>query len=207
MKGLLHSKTFQRKLYKWLFMYVGILLLLTTVITYSKYISRLMSSDTARPAKFDISVVPNNCTDEESDGVHCNIGKYRPTGNIDYYFTLKSDSEVKTDIFLTIALNKRFKLVSIKEIDGEDINFDSYDSDTDTKGRQTGERYNVSSFKALTAQAGKHFEKKYQVTVKYNNLYCANGIGCTTETEDYSAVQTSIYDILRVDFSAIQVAK
>ena len=42
MKGLLHSKRFKENLYRWLFMYVGVIALLTTVITYSKYVTQLI---------------------------------------------------------------------------------------------------------------------------------------------------------------------
>ena len=56
MKGLLQSKIFRKNLKKWLCMYVGALLLLTTVVTYSKYISKYNVDDDARITKFDVTV-------------------------------------------------------------------------------------------------------------------------------------------------------
>ena len=96
MKGLLHSKRFKENLYRWLFMYVGVIALLTTVITYSKYVTQLIpTEEKARPAKFDVEIANtdsagNDCTKVES----VTTGIYRPTSEIKYYFKIKADLEV-----------------------------------------------------------------------------------------------------------------
>ena len=42
---LLHSKLFRQNLFKWIFMYIAALGLLTSVITYSKYITALIHDE------------------------------------------------------------------------------------------------------------------------------------------------------------------
>lgn len=107
MKGLLHSKKFRSNLYRWLFMYVGVILLLTTVITYSKYMSKSIKDDNARAAKFIINVSEENAS----------TGKYRPTSNIEKNLSLDfSELEVTTDFQITLKLNDNFKYVDFKEL-------------------------------------------------------------------------------------------
>lgn len=127
MKGLLHSKRFKEKLYRWLFMYVGVIGLLTTVITYSKYVTQFTSEEkNARPAKFEADIVytdslGNGC-DEKVTG--CTTGVYRPTSEIKYYFRLTTDFEVLTDVLLTVRIARKednvtpedFEIVSIRNL-------------------------------------------------------------------------------------------
>ncbi len=200
MKGLFHSKRFRKNLGKWLFMYVGIMILLTTVITYSKYVSKLMATDSARPAKFDVSVAAQNCTDPTSDGIHCNIGKNRATKTIDYYFKLNTNLEVKTNLFLTIMVNQRFTLEKIEEVGKEEsiTDFDTKSQSIYVDGNV--ETYTVYSLKAITYQAEDESkqEKLYKVTVKFKNQ----------AVDDYGNVDSNKnYDIVRVGYSAIQLNK
>lgn len=136
MKGLLHSKRFKEKLYRWLFMYVGVIGLLTTVITYSKYVTQFTSEEkSARSAKFEADIVytdslGNGC-DEKVTG--CTTGVYRPTSQIKYYFRLTADFEVLADLYLTVRIARKtdnitpedFKIVSIRNVkSGESIQID-----------------------------------------------------------------------------------
>ncbi len=112
MKGLLQSKRFRTNLYKWLFMYTGVMMLLITVITYSKYISSFTLKDSARSTKFNIAVDYLNC-DQIEDNESCSLGFYRPTSEIKYGFTLSKEIEVKTILALSIRIHNDFKMNSL----------------------------------------------------------------------------------------------
>lgn len=126
MKGLLHSNKFKKNLKKWLCMYIGALLILTSVVTYSKYISNLsMASDNAKVRRFDVDIYKsdnegNICSiDNLSD--KCKIGSYLPTEDMKFYFTVDiSVVEVKTEIKLDIAIKEElkdnFKIAKIKNL-------------------------------------------------------------------------------------------
>lgn len=126
MKGLLHSKRFKNNLKKWLFMYICALLVFTTVITYSKYISQYGVEDAARITKFDVEI--ENIA-IEGDGYTCNVAdneqktitctaseetKYRPTKDLDYTFKLIPDFEVKTLLTTSIFVPNTFEIVGLK---------------------------------------------------------------------------------------------
>lgn len=125
MKGLLHSKIFRKNLKKWLCMYVGALLLLTTVITYSKYISAFNPNpENARITKFNFVVdsVQNSqidCKNEEDSvtgevKVKCStINAYRPTTEIPYEFTVTPELEVNTFLATTIYIDSKFTPVRL----------------------------------------------------------------------------------------------
>ena len=209
MKGLLHSKKFRRNLYKWVIMYVGVIVLLTTVITYSKYVSQMMADDEARVAKFDIQVTANECASSDENSINCNSGTFRPTQEITYYFTLDANTEVKTDIFMTIVLNERFKLKKIEEQKEESLETVSY-TENGSKMIDVGdspEKYQCNTFKAGTSL--EPMKKIYRVTVEFDNKYCPEGTAiCNQDDKNYNIVSSEKdYDILRVDFSAVQIAK
>lgn len=117
MKGLLHSKKFRTNLYKWLCAYVGVMLLLTTVITYSKYISKFLGeTETPRTAKFDVEIKPITCHDEKT-GKTCNQDSYWSTLPVAYYFYVDTSAlEVTTRLKVTIDVNENFEVESIEEI-------------------------------------------------------------------------------------------
>lgn len=190
MKGLLHSKKFRRNLYKWLFMYVGCIALLTTVVTYSKYMSTFQSSDTARVAKFNVEVENRDCTDEITD--NCNLDWYRSTSNIDYYFTVDTrDIEVKTQLYFTLYINKNFSLVdnTLVEVDGENYSL------SDPVSVAGNDQYNFITLKddnlnIVNPEDGSL--KIYKITLKYNGT-------------DYTNFNGTSKDIFRVAYSAVQM--
>lgn len=123
MKGLLHSKRFKENLYRWLFMYVGVIGLLTTVITYSKYMTQLVpNGDTAKTAIFEADIKYTDASGNVcAAGTSCTTGVYRPTSEIKYYFILETNFEVLADIYLTTRIkdddySKQFKIISIKKV-------------------------------------------------------------------------------------------
>ena len=56
MSKLLHSKTFRKNLFKWIFMYICALLVIFTVVTYSRYITKSSLGDEAKAAKFNLEI-------------------------------------------------------------------------------------------------------------------------------------------------------
>lgn len=106
MKGLLHSKRFKTNLRKWLFMYVGVMVLLTSVITYSKYIASLqIGEDSARTSKFVFEIEPTNCPATEENICNTTIDNTgttcRPTQEIASCFNVNTDGlEVDSELYL-----------------------------------------------------------------------------------------------------------
>lgn len=148
MKGLLQSKKFRNNLKKWLCMYVGVLLLLTTVITYSKYITSLQSEGKADTAKFNLLLEPFDV----DDSVH-NIND-----ELVYKFYVDTkDVNVKSKLKLLTFVDKSFTIESISEgFVAEEEN------ETTAQGRQV-RVYSVEIPKDLSGR------KEFEVHVKYNN--------------------------------------
>ena len=125
MKGLLRSKTFKKNLKKWLFMYVGTLCILTSVITYSKYMSSFSSHTEAKVAKFNIIVeYLDKCLNQSTD-LACSTDITRPLETYDFYFKVDtSELEVSSFVVITpridLAYTDSFSIKSIKEVN-EDL--------------------------------------------------------------------------------------
>ncbi len=182
MEGLLQSKRFRNNLVKWVIMYVGSILLLTTVITYSKYISSFGGSDTARVAKFEVKIAENKCSEEVL--TECTQEKYRNTENIDYYFTVDTTNiEVNTAFYLTFYINGNFNLDGIYEVGKSEKILLTTKSDSNIAG---------TNFKVYTYNndvvAGKGSNTKYLVRL-------------TAKTSNYAN------DIVKVGYSAVQKSK
>lgn len=130
MKGLLHSKKFRTNLLNWLCMYVGVMALLTTVITYSKYIESQSQSDEARVPKFDVNYGKVSCDGSNEQDCYKDIltAEQLPvvSGDYDYstyitrtmpfYFYVDyKELEVDTELILTFARHEKFDIVEIEE--------------------------------------------------------------------------------------------
>lgn len=119
MKGLLHSKRFKRNLKRWICMYVGVLILFTSVVTYSKYISSFTVNTSATIPKFNVNInekkvaVPNYNTDS--------AGNYYPTSVIPYQFQINTNIDVKTLLVLTVNAEEDFSIMTIKDISGNEL--------------------------------------------------------------------------------------
>ena len=99
MKGLLQSKIFRKNLRKWLCMYVGVLLLFTTVVTYSKFITNMQGDDEeSKPAKFNVDVIGYGIKLEETpEGTTIyDAGLQRPNAPLTYYLKINTEFEVAT---------------------------------------------------------------------------------------------------------------
>lgn len=111
MNGLLHSKTFRKNVSKWGFMYIAVMCLFTSVITYSKYITELGMKDEARASMFNVSIEPvqidpksgcNGSLDTNGSMV-MSCGLKRPTSKFTYYFKVVSEVEVPTEIIVRVS--------------------------------------------------------------------------------------------------------
>ncbi len=191
MKGLLHSKRFRKNLTKWLTMYVGVMLLMTTVITYSRYVSSIEGSDSARVAKFVVKVNYG----EEACPVDntCNLGTKRPTSNLNYHFTLDTNEiEVRTFLTLSIYLHEDFSLVSINGTNVENLTLDKTkefcfkDSCTDSDY----ETYNYGTI-VIPNTLIEAKNQSFALEVKYNG-------------QDYENIARKDYNVVVVGYSAEQ---
>ncbi len=205
MKGLLHSKLFKKNLKKWLFMYVGVLLLLTGVVTYSKYMSKFASaSEPARVTKFNVAILDatddNVCSEfEEGSETYTKCGREETSASdeqIDYYFTVDTrELEVLTKLFVTINIDPAFKLVDVQEEKTPGV-YESilreYNSDNVvvkylTKTDNKGVIYNrvYGDTRGL---------KKYKLSIKYR-------------TESGKVLDKKVFDAISIDYSATQITK
>lgn len=186
MKGLLHSKVFRTNLYKWLFMYIGVLGLLTTVITYSKYISSLQSDDTARVAKFNVYATYDGVC-SGSVGV-CDNGDYRPTNDISYYFTIDTtDLEVYTLLVTNITIKDSFTNIKLYEIvDGVEQVFSSDGLLIENNKITITEKIKINE----------NYIRKYKLVASYDS----------SKTTDPNNLHThSISDAVVIGYSATQI--
>lgn len=203
MKGLLHSKVFKRNLRKWLFMYVGVMCLLATVVTYSKYISSLLVSDNGRAARFNVDIQykdAGNCIIGET----CLIaGKFRPTSSLNYNFHIKTDLEVKTVFVVSIYVHDDFDIKSLT-VGNKKMSLDELKSNS---------KYNVSTICTKTDENGcieqtkmititdtvlpnNNINSDYQIEVQY-----------TKNDKDYQSISGQELEVVKIGYSAIQADK
>lgn len=180
MKELLHSKLFRRNLYKWLFMYVGVMCLLTSVITYSRYITKMQNDDTARVAKFNVAITNDNICNESED--KCHYGTLRPTEEYEYFFTVDTtELEVKTLLVTIINVNKDFTNIKLYDVEsGNEFN-----------------NYVVNDNKVTiteTIKPGDNYVRKYKLTCEFDSSIDSEYLA----THDYS-------DAVVVGYSATQI--
>ncbi|MCI9063628.1 MAG: hypothetical protein HFJ17_03395 [Clostridia bacterium] len=116
MSKLLHSKTFRGNLTKWLLLYILALLIVTGVVTYSKYISSMTSVDDARQAKFKVQIDKGDICSTTSPDL-CNLTSYKPYDQLEYKFSVDTEKvEVLTDLVLNIKVNSDFEVISLNDI-------------------------------------------------------------------------------------------
>ena len=191
MKKLLHSKVFRKNLFNWLFMYIAVIGLFTSVVTYSKYISGFQSDDTARVAKFNASITyDGTCKNLEKNEI-CNIGKFRPKENLSYYFTVDTTELEVTTIFITrITILKQFKNIKIYDITETEQEITDTDIDIDIETTDEEIIYTLSE----ELDTSNTYTRKYKITMNYD--YANNDNNHSEEhqingavTVGYSAVQ------------------
>lgn len=201
MKGLLQSKRFKQNLYKWLFMYVGVLLLLATVITYSRYIAGLLgSNEDARSARFHVKVEPIDCNAIDKK---CNTGAYLFDDEIHYEFQVDtSELEANADLVVTITADKDFEIIEIKQNNNKIICQNNTDGQTPCNSNIVSsfvdgktENEEISS-EEISSKVNSQTLLTYQIKVKYKK----------TE-EELIESNKYVYDydkIVNIGYSAIQ---
>ena len=181
MSGLLHIKRFRQNMLKMFAIYLVVILSTTSVITYSRYITSMESTSYARPARFNIDITKGSICVVGKD--FCDLSKYKPYDQLDYYFSVDtSQLEVTTIMATTIDIDTHYNFVNIYEIDDEvetliDIN---NNQDYSINGR----RINISQ----EVEAGLGSVKTYKIRLSY--------------IENSETDQT--YDAISLDFVATQ---
>lgn len=183
MNTLLHSKRFQKNLLKWIAMYIGVMVLFATVVTYSKYITQMGSNSESRVASFEVGIAFDSCPtgnmteNKNDDGTItkiCDTGIYRPTSKIPYTFEVDTSKlEVNTMLVLNIntdATSNLFEILDFEEINGDKFVTDGQIVSTnpsktmnvtrDATGKITGITFS-QDIKAASKQ-----KLKYRVSIK-----------------------------------------
>lgn len=231
MNGLLHSKTFRKNLSRWIFMYIAVICLLTSVITYSKYISSLGVHDEVRASKFDVEITPL-----PTDGVECTLesdksytecvlkNTIRPTKPVAFYFKIDlSNMEVSSDVYVRASLGNIGATSSVLKIN----RFQLVDKDKKPIGDNEGELPSVvkvanKNDEASSAKIHKDSDNiihiKYmlpenenadksfyiKITASYDLSYFLKDEHDNTA---YIVNGADVKDSIRLDYSAIQVSQ
>lgn len=168
MGWLLHSKMFKQKLTRWILMYVAVMCLLGSVITYSKYITSLQISDLARTAQFNVVMNPvfDNCvagtikkTDKDGNVIEVPVDRCglnsRPTKDLEYTFKVNYDElEANALVIVRMAFNDsvmNYKNIMLYEVidsnDGqtEEPLFEFKDKDSTTTGKSLSDKYKIKT--------------------------------------------------------------
>ena len=187
MKKLLHSKVFRKNLFNWLFMYIAVIGLFTSVVTYSKYISGFNNDDAARVAKFDASITYDGICAGLNEQEICNIGKFRPKSDLSYYFTVDTKELEVTTVFVTrITILKQFKNIKIYDITDGEIELTNYEI--------TENNEDIVYIFTEELDTSNTYTRKYKITMNYD--YANND-------SDYSE-EHQINGAVTVGYSAVQ---
>ncbi|MCI9585232.1 MAG: hypothetical protein HFH45_01180 [Bacilli bacterium] len=189
MGKLLHSKTFRGNLIKWLILYVLALLIVTGVVTYSKYISSMATNDSARPAQFNVKITKGDICSTTSPNL-CNLTSYKPYDRLEYKFTVNTEKvEVATDLILNIIVNNDFEIISLNDVTiPENIGSNKFNT-TMSDNTELSLENNLFT---LISEVGptKNNNKEYKLKLKFkNNSY---------------KVEHNYQEIVNVGYSAIQ---
>ena len=162
MKYLLYSKSFKKNLAKWLGMYLGMICLLTVVVTYSRYISDLTSNEVARVAKFNVEVTYDQTCSSLNSSETCDYGSIRPTGSWVYYFTIDTrELEVSTTFVTNIVVDPDFNNYRLYNVtNGERL----YVLDAD----YTINNNLITIVEDIDASSG--YLRKYKLIIDYKNV-------------------------------------
>lgn len=205
MEILIQGERSRRNLYKWLGMYVLVLLLFTTVVTYSKYITKISSSDDARVASFNMNINydnVSNCEAGEKDA--CVVGDYRPTSEIPYYFTVDTRKlEVRTFFVLTVNVPYPYEIVKITRLDDNKVVIPAED--------EVDELNRINLSEVVEASKGKR--SRYELVIRYNggkivkdddgnSYYDENAV---LNNDEVSTSAESLDKVVTVDYSMDQI--
>lgn len=205
MKGLLHSKVFKANLRKWLCMYVGVMLLLTSVVTYSKYISQMNHDDSSRVTKFNVEINKTNksfknCKDENGQDI-CPTEAVRPTSEMLFYFTVSTEEvEVRADISITVQVAKQIAASNVELTEFfKNFKFDIYQ--VDNKGQE--KPVTLSSVTQNTRT--KTFNLTVDPTIPNNGTYKYVIKLKYDENVEFTNQNSINYDMITIGYSARQI--
>lgn len=181
-------------------MYIGVMALFTTIVTYSKYIAHFTNEASSRVAKFDIDVNYlgiEGCQAGKNETL-CQTGIYRPMSEIPYYFNIKTDFEVRVFFALTIHIAEDFELLGLYSKNDAEENWQEA-SFTKTAANEIRLE--------KTTQANENQNIQYKIVVKYKgeNLSFYNQEEGHTTYYRYEEKKAVSQKIVTVDYSAVQV--
>lgn len=198
MTWLLHSKLFKENLKKWLFMYIAVMCLLTSVITYSKYISNFQGTqDSVRSAKFNVEISSSNegCS-TQNDKIVCNIESKRPTQKIEFMVDLDaSDLEVAAEVLTRLNL-----LASSYEI----IELVEY-KDASSKTLYSSESNILDSNVQKTDNGSLIVTNKFDLTSTKNITYKITAIYISSNANPDIYEEVAEAPVLQVGYTAEQI--
>lgn len=218
MKSLLHNKRFRKSLKNWLFAYIFVMLSLSMVITYSKYMTSISVDEAATTAKFNVEVkydesLTKDCeTDDITGAITCSTGSYRPTREIPYIFSVDTSGlEVATTFLLDIKVDENFEIIKLEEEVSETVLVNETESSEEnaeaseegpvfenriTYLEVTEDELEDPQIKRLIkdVEAGTGKATTYRITVKYRG-----------NTDRFTNVNP--YEIIKIDYLATQKTK
>lgn len=194
MKGLLHSKIFRQNLGKWLCMYVGAILLLTTVVTYSKYMMGVQGVDDAKPAKFNVDVVG---LDEDNQVINDNVvslgSKRRINAPLTFDIKINTEIEAMANLTAYLYIDPRFELVGVVKRNSDNTDNEEILCVNNCDITNSDNQYSLINMKLLNpAQITNYI---YRVAVKYK----------LPESGRYDQEITSDVKIVQVLYNATQI--
>ena len=194
MQWLIHSKLFKENLKKWLFMYIAVMGLLTSVITYSKYISNFQGSgDTVRSAKFNVKINSLNAEcPKDTDKIVCSLESKRPTQKID--FTVQVDAtemEVSAEVLTRLnLLSSSYEIIELVQDDGTTL----YNSETNA----------INSKVQKTNNGSLIIEDNFNTTSNKIISYRVSALYINNATDPYSYGKIDEVPVLQVGYTATQ---
>lgn len=200
MKNLFSNVNFRRNLFRWIFMYVGVMLLFTTIVTYSKYIAHFTNEASSRVAKFEVGVdylEVEGCKPGEKETI-CQTGLYRPMSEIPYYFNVTTEFEVRFFFVLTIHVAEDFEIVGLYSKSLDDDDYQSVDFTRDDNNEIRLEK---------TTAPNEAKNTQYMLVVKYKgeNLSFYNQEEGKIPYYRYEEKKAVSQKVVTVDYSAVQV--
>lgn len=200
MKNLFSNVNFRRNLYRWIGMYVGVMLLFTTIVTYSKYIAHLTNEASSRVAKFDVGIEYlgiDGCKAGKDEAI-CQTGLYRPMSEIPYHFRVNTAFEVRVFFVLTMHIAEDFEVVALYSKSEGDDTYQPVDFNKTATNEIRLEK---------TTAPNEDSNTEYMVVVKYKgeNLAFYNQEEGNTPYYRYEEKKAVSQKVVTVDYSAVQI--
>lgn len=203
MKKLLQNKRFRQNLYKWVFMYVCVMAIFTTVVTYSKYISSMGTDETARVASFEVGIDFGACPEENkiptnnADGTKsytCDMGVSRPTSILSYNFSVDTTLiEADALLVLTTLVADDFNILDFENVTTHEKYIVNGVPQSGTTISTVGSDRKVLISKDVLARQGT--KDNYVIKIQY---------GKPIAKDDMNLIFTNSQSIVTIGYSATQ---